>query len=101
MEKSTKSSCDILRKSVMGKTEVKTDCRPESSRSEGNLSICRKRSYERRWTSMRLGIRIAVGILEKSRRLRTARFSLGILYSSEPVARGIKERPSGSRGALL
>jgi hypothetical protein len=35
---------ETLRKSVMGKTEVKTDCRPLSSRSWGSLSICRKRS---------------------------------------------------------
>src|SRR6202012_5074297 len=75
IEKSTKSSCEILRKSVIGKTEVKTDCSPLSSRSWGSLSICRKRSYERRCTSMRLGIWMEVGILEKSRRLRIARFS--------------------------
>src|ERR1700728_394516 len=48
---------------------------------------------------MRFGMRIAVGILEKSRRLRTARFSLGIQYSSGPGARGKEERPSGSCGA--
>src|SRR5690348_1317245 len=44
-------------------------------------------------------MRIAVGILEKSRRLRTARFSLGIRYSSGPVMRGREEAPSGSYGA--
>src|ERR1700734_3392743 len=41
---------------------------------------------------MRFGIRMAVGIFEKSRRLRTARFSLGIRYSSGPVKRGRGER---------
>src|ERR1700753_1828645 len=69
----------------MGKTDVKTDCRPLSSRSEGSLSILRKRSYERRWTSIRLGIWIDVGIFEKSRRLRRARFSFGMLDSSRLV----------------
>src|SRR5690348_16624528 len=44
-------------------------------------------------------MRIAVGILEKSRRLRTARFSLGIRYSSGPGRRGREEAPSGSYGA--
>src|SRR6185312_3797320 len=39
MAKSTKSSCEILRKSVIGNTEVKTDWSPLSSRSEGSLSI--------------------------------------------------------------
>src|SRR5215469_4447703 len=75
----------MLRKSVIGNTDVKTDCRPLSSRSEGSLSICRKRSYERRWTSIRLGIWIDVGIFEKSRRLRKARFSFGMLDSSRLV----------------
>src|ERR1039458_5772299 len=45
---------------------------------------------------MRLGMRIDVGILEKSRRLRTARFSLDIRYSSGPVTRGREERQTGS-----
>src|SRR5215831_1350253 len=44
MEKSTKASSETLRKSVIGKTDWKTDCRPLSSRSLGSLSICRKRS---------------------------------------------------------
>src|SRR5579863_2680999 len=79
IEKSTKSSCEMPRKSVMGKTDTNTDCSPESSRSLGSLSICKKRSYERRCTSIRLGIWVAVGILEKSSRLRIARFSLGMI----------------------
>src|ERR1039457_7573376 len=66
------------RKSVSGNTDTNTDCNPESSRSLGSLSICRKRSYERRCTSIRLGICVAVGIFEKSSRLRIARFSLGM-----------------------
>ena len=82
IEKSTKSSCEMLRKSVIGKTEVNTECRPLSSRSLGSLSIWRKRSYDRRCTSMRLGIWIGVGILEKSSRLRRARVSFGIAGSS-------------------
>jgi len=32
------------RKSVMGKTELNTACKPQSSRSEGSRFICRKRS---------------------------------------------------------
>ncbi len=44
IEKSTKSNCEMPRKSVMGKTDTNTDCNPESSRSLGSLSICRKRS---------------------------------------------------------
>src|SRR3954447_228278 len=39
MAKSTNSSCETLRKSVMGKTDWNTDCRPASSRSLGSLSI--------------------------------------------------------------
>ncbi len=32
------------RKSLMGKTDLNTDCRPASSRSLGRRFICRKRS---------------------------------------------------------
>src|SRR5664279_1430405 len=53
---STKSSCATLRKSVIGNTDWNTACNPESSRSLGSESICRKRSYERFCTSMRFGI---------------------------------------------
>ena len=35
---------EFSRKSLMGKTDLKTDCRPESSRSTGMRFICRKRS---------------------------------------------------------
>src|ERR1700758_5464219 len=74
MAYSTKSSCDTLRKSVIGKTDWKTACKPASSRSLGKGSICRKRSYERFCTSMRLGIWMVAGILEKSKRFRLAVF---------------------------
>src|SRR6185437_305907 len=41
---STKSSWLTPRKSLIGNTELNTDCRPSSSRSPGSRSICRKRS---------------------------------------------------------
>ena len=44
----TKSREQVSRKSLKGKTLVKTDCRPASSRSSGRRFICRNRSYERR-----------------------------------------------------
>src|SRR5205807_5300579 len=44
MAKSTNSSCETLRKSVIGNTDWNTDWSPVSSRSLGSLSICRKRS---------------------------------------------------------
>src|SRR5271165_6728528 len=50
----------------MGNTELKTVCRPTSSRSLGNRSICRNRSYDFFCTSIRFGIGIEVLILEKS-----------------------------------
>src|SRR5215471_10517420 len=81
MEKSTKANSETLRKSVMGNTDWKTACKPLSSRSLGSLSICRKRSYERFWTSIRFGICSVAGILEKSRRVREAPFLFG-MYNS-------------------
>src|SRR5271165_5586651 len=71
---STKSSCDTLRKSVIGNTDWNTACKPESSRSLGSESICRKRSYERFCTSIRFGIWMVAGILEKSKRFLLAVF---------------------------
>src|SRR3974390_2225396 len=71
---STKSSCDTLRKSEIGNTDQNTPSNPDSTRSLGSESICRKRSYERFCTSMRLGIWIVAGILEKSNRVWMAVF---------------------------
>src|SRR5580698_8934810 len=100
IEKSTKSNCEMPRKSVIGNTDTNTDCKPESSRSFGSLSICRKRSYERRCTSIRLGIWVAVGIFEKSSRLRIARFSLGMFTPEARDYDPVWDRPAPeSRGA--
>ena len=57
-------------KSLIGKTDLNTDCRPASSRSDGSRVICRKRSYDFFWISMRLGIGIVVRIFENSMRSR-------------------------------
>ena len=51
----TKSSEQVSRKSLKGKTLVKTDCNPVSSRSSGRRFICRNLSYDLRCTSMRFG----------------------------------------------
>src|SRR5215510_11591699 len=72
------SSDEFSRKSLIGKTDLKTDCRPASSRSEGRRFICRKRSYLFRWISIRFGIGTVVLILEKS--LRSRLTFLGRLY---------------------
>ena len=77
------------RKSEIGKTELKTLCKPASSRSFGSRSICRNRSYERFWTSIRLGIGIEVLIFEKSTLSRREPFkNVGHLSLSfwKPVA---------------
>src|SRR6266516_4893633 len=46
IEYSMNSSDEFSRKSLIGKTDLKTDCRPASSRSEGSRFICRNRSYD-------------------------------------------------------
>jgi hypothetical protein len=46
MEYSMNSSDEFSRKSLIGNTDLKTDCRPASSRSDGRRFICRKRSYD-------------------------------------------------------
>src|SRR5687767_1802391 len=46
MEYSMNSSDEFSRKSLIGNTDLKTDCRPASSRSEGRRFICRNRSYD-------------------------------------------------------
>src|SRR5215471_11380300 len=61
----TNCSSQAPRKSENGKTLVKTDCSPESSRSSGSRFICRNRSYDRRCTSIRLGRSIKERIFEK------------------------------------
>src|SRR5258705_4450469 len=65
MEYSSNSSDDVPRKSEMGKIDWNTACSPFSSRSAGAVYICRKRSYDRFCTSMRLGIGMEVRIFEK------------------------------------
>src|SRR5258706_10545836 len=59
----------------MGNTLLKTLSSPVSSRSLGSRSICRNRSYDFFWTSIRFGIGIDVLIFEKSTRSRVAPFS--------------------------
>src|SRR5512146_1874182 len=70
IEYSMNSSDEFSRKSLIGKTDLNTDCSPWSSRSEGRRFICRKRSYDLRWISIRFGIGTVVLILEKSLRSR-------------------------------
>ena len=43
---SMNSSDEFSRKSLIGKTDLNTDCNPTSSRSAGRRFICRKRSYD-------------------------------------------------------
>src|SRR5918995_7103158 len=78
MEYSMNSSDEFSRKSLIGKTDLKTDCSPASSRSDGSRFICRNRSYDFRWISMRFGIGTVVLIFEKS--LRSRYTFLGRLY---------------------
>src|SRR5918994_1482166 len=70
IEYSMNSSDEFSRKSLIGNTDLKTDCSPASSRSEGRRFICRKRSYDFRWISIRFGIGTVVLIFEKSLRSR-------------------------------
>ena len=70
IEYSMNSSDEFSRKSLIGKTDLNTDCRPASSRSEGSRFICRNRSYDFRWISIRFGIGTVVLIFEKSLRSR-------------------------------
>ena len=46
MEYSMNSSDEFSRKSLIGKTDLNTDCSPPSSRSEDSRFICRNRSYD-------------------------------------------------------
>src|SRR6188508_3843995 len=70
IEYSMNSSDEFSRKSLIGKTDLKTDCSPASSRSVGRRFICRNRSYDLRCISMRFGIGTVVLIFEKSLRSR-------------------------------
>ena len=70
MEYSMNSSDEFSRKSLIGKTDLNTDCKPASSRSEGSRFICRNRSYDFFWISIRFGIGTVVLIFEKSMRSR-------------------------------
>src|ERR1700676_5734737 len=71
----------------MGKTELNTLCSPVSSRSFGRRSICRNRSYDFFWTSIRLGIGIEVLIRKKSTRSRVAPFARFSIFT--PTADGL------------
>src|SRR6185295_6676892 len=70
IEYSMNSSDEFSLKSLIGNTDLNTDCSPASSRSEGSRFICRKRSYDFFWISMRFGIGTVVLIFEKSMRSR-------------------------------
>src|ERR671914_2790536 len=70
IEYSMNSSDEFSRKSLMGKTDLNTDCSPASSRSDASRFIWRKRSYDFFWISIRFGIGTVVLILEKSIRSR-------------------------------
>src|SRR6266852_4723267 len=70
IEYSMNSSEEFSRKSLIGKTDLNTDCRPASSRSLGRRFICSKRSYDFFWISIRFGIGTVVLIFEKSMRSR-------------------------------
>src|SRR6185436_5391162 len=78
IEYSMNSSEEFSRKSEIGNTDLNTDCSPASSRSEGSRFICRNRSYDFFWISMRFGIGTVVLIFEKSMRSRYT--FLGRLY---------------------
>src|SRR4051795_10188089 len=65
IEYSMNSSDEFSRKSLIGKTDLKTDCSPASSRSEGSRFICRNRSYDFFWISIRFGIGIVVLIFDE------------------------------------
>src|SRR6266850_4148295 len=78
IEYSMNSSEEFSRKSLIGKTDLNTDWRPASSRSLGRRFICRNRSYDFLWISMRFGIGTVVLIFEKS--LRSRYTFLGRLY---------------------
>src|ERR1041384_4920361 len=70
IEYSMNSSDEFSRKSLIGNTDLNTDCSPASSRSLGRRFICRKRSYDFFWISIRFGIGTVVLIFEKSMRSR-------------------------------
>src|SRR5580765_228209 len=70
IEYSMNSSDEFSRKSLIGNTDLKTDWRPASSRSDGRRFICRNRSYDFRRISIRFGIGTVLLIFEKSLRSR-------------------------------
>src|ERR1700688_1554038 len=82
----------------MGKTELNTLCSPVSSRSFGRRSICRNRSYDFFWTSIRFGIGIEVLIREKSTRSRVAPFARFSIFT--PTADGLATQSENKKTAL-
>src|ERR1051326_7956823 len=87
------------RKSEIGKTLLNTLSSPVSSRSLGSRSICRNRSYDFFWTSIKFGIGMEVLILEKSMRSRAAPLSGVIIVhpSSRAGSGGSKKVRSASQ----
>src|SRR5688500_20194466 len=70
IEYSMNSSDEFSRKSLIGNTDLNTDCRPASSRSEGRRFIWRNRSYDHRHKQNTTTTRTVVLIFEKSLRSR-------------------------------
>src|SRR5215831_13718040 len=68
----TNSSEAVSLKSLIGKIELNTACRPVFSRFSGSTCVCRKRSKDCFWISIRLGISRIAGIFEKFLRIRGA-----------------------------
>src|SRR2546427_12304147 len=77
IEYSMNSSDEFSRKTLIGKTDLNTDWSPASSRSLGRRFICRKRSYDFFWISIRFGIGTVVLIFDTS--LRSRKTFLGTL----------------------
>ncbi len=66
----TNSRSAVEEKSEIGKTDLKTDCRPSSARPPSGSSTIRNWSYDAFWTSMRFGISATSRILPKNLRMR-------------------------------
>src|SRR5438093_6207002 len=68
--KLTNSREAVSLKSLIGKTDLKTACRPWSLRASGATSFCRNSSYERFWISIRFGMSMIFLIRPNVRRKR-------------------------------
>src|SRR4051795_10966076 len=78
IEYSMNSSDEFSRKSEIGNKDLKTDWRAGALAPRGSRFICRNRSYDFFWISIRFGIGMVVLIFEKSMRSRYT--FLGRLY---------------------